>query len=114
MSLSRTHGHGFHVLLTALYNKVKEAGRFPAGWNRGRICLIHNKGAWKLLGNYRPLTVIVSLSGLNSCILNERLTQVVENHSLLGEVQNGFWRGRMASDNAFILDTILWTAKAKK
>lgn len=110
----KNSGHGFHVLLTALYNKVKEAGRFPAGWNRGRICLIHKKGARELLGNYRPLTVIVSLSGLYSRILNERLTQVVETHNLLGEVQNGFRRGRMASDNAFILDTILWKAKAKK
>jgi len=58
--------------------------------------------------------VIPSMSGLYSRVLNERLTDVVENHKLLGEIQNGFRRGRSGSDNAFILDTILWKCNAKK
>ena len=54
------------------------------------------------------------MSGLYSRVLNERLTDVVENHKLLGEIQNGFHRCRSGSDNAFILDSILWKSKAKK
>ena len=91
-----------------------ESGIFPDGWNKGRITLVHKRGSRELLGNYRPLTVIISLSGLYSRLLNERLVQVVEKHKLLGEIQNGFRRGRGCSDNAFILDTILWKSKAKK
>ena len=90
-----------------------ESGIFPDGWNKGRITLVHKRGSRELLGNYRPLTVIISLSGLYSRLLNERLVQVVEKHKLLGEIQNGFRRGRGCSDNAFILDTILWKSKAK-
>ena len=107
-------GIKFWILLTLLFNKVKESGTFPPGWNNGRVSLIHKKGLRELLGNYRPLTVIISLSGLYSRIMNERLTEVVEAHSLLGEVQNGFRKNRMASDNVFVLHTILWKARAMK
>ena len=105
-------GKKFCDLLTLLYNKVKKSGIFPPGWNKGRVTLVHKRGSKEVLGNYRPLTVIVSMSGLYSRLLNERLTEVVEAHSLLGEVQNGFRKGRMGADNSFILDTILWKQKS--
>ena len=98
--------------VTVLFNKIQQAGVVPRGWNKGRITLIHKKGLRELLGNYRPVTVIISLSGLYSRVLNWRLTEVVEVHSLLGEEQNGFRKGRTMTDNNFILDTVLWKAKA--
>ena len=107
-------GDDFMVLLTALFTKIKRSGKFPPGWNMGRVSLIHKRGRREILGNYRPLTVIVSMSGLYSRVLNIRLTQVVERHGLLGEIQNGFRKGRRGADNTFILDTILWKAKAMK
>ena len=107
----KNSGHKFHALLVVLFNKVKTSGHFPKGWNNGRISLLHKRGVRDVLGNYRPLTVILSLSGLYSRVLNERLVQVVEVHGLLGEVQNGFRRDRMGADNAFILNTILWKAR---
>ena len=107
-------GIKYWTLLTHLYNRVKRSGSFPYGWNRGRITLVHKRLLREVLGNYRPLTVIVSLSGLYSKLLNERLTVVVEKFGLLGEIQNGFRKGRMGSDNTFILNTILWKEKMKK
>ena len=107
-------GIKFWKLLTLLYNKVKCSGLFPPGWNRGRVALVHKRGLKELLGNYRPLTVIISLSGLYSRLMNERLTEVVEAHELLGEIQNGFRRGRMGADNCFVLDTILWKERSRK
>ena len=76
------------------------------------ITLIHKKGLRELLKNYRPVTVIISLVGLYSRVLNLRLTEVVELHGLLGEEQNGFRTGRRMADNNFILDSILWKLKA--
>ena len=107
-------GDDFLALLTTLYNKIKNYGVFPKGWKVGRICLIHKRGEREKLGNYRPLTVIVSLSGLYSRVLNERLVNVIEQHLLLGEIQNGFRRDRRGADNTFILNSILWKAKSKK
>ena len=42
-----------------------------------------------------------------SRVLNERLTEVVEDKKILGEVQQGFRRGRRGADNTFVLNTIV-------
>ena len=100
--------------LTVLYNKIKSGGIMPRGWNKGRITLIHKSGLREHLFNYRPITVIISLSGIFSKLLNSRLSEVVESHNLLGEEQNGFRRERGMADNSFILDSVLWKAKSTK
>ena len=102
------------VKITELFNKIKTSGVMPNGWNKGRVTLVHKRGQRELLKNYRPLTVIISLSGLYSRVLNERLTTVAEKYNLLGEIQNGFRKDRSAADNTFVLDTILWKARAAK
>ena len=99
------------VAITALFNRMKEEGVIPHGWNKGRVTLIFKKGLREALGNYRPVTVIISLSGLYSRVLNGRLTEVVEAHGLLGEEQNGFRKGRRMSDNNFLLDSVLWKSR---
>ena len=63
---------------------------------------------------YRPLTVLPCMCGLYSKLLNARLTEVVEKHKILGEVQNGFRRNRSDIDSTFVLNTILWKTMAKK
>ena len=105
-------GVKYWEFLTLLYNRIKKSGTFPPNWSRGRVALVHKKGLREMLGNYRPLTVIVSMSGLYSRLLNERLTSVVEAHGLLGQIQNGFRKDRMGADNSFVMDTILWKQKA--
>ena len=99
-------------LIVCLFNKIKNEGIVPVGWNRGIITLIHKKGLREILKNYRPVTVIISLSGLYSRVLNARLEAVVESQSLIGEDQNGFRRGRRMADNNFVLDTIIWKSRA--
>ena len=98
--------------MALLFDKIKDTGVFPEGWNCGRITLIHKKGLRAKLGNYRPITVLVSMSSFFSKLLNQRLIEVVETHKLLGEAQNGFRQGRCGADNIFVLNTILWRAKA--
>ena len=112
-SAIKNAGSDFIIQLTELYNMMFESGKAPAGWNDGKLVLVHKKGSLEDIKMYRPLCVIISLSGLYSKILNERLTEVVEAHSLLGEIQNGFRKGRSCSDNQFILATILWKAREK-
>ena len=57
---------------------------------------------------------MVSVSGLYTKLLNERLTTVVEQHRLLGEIQHGFRKGRSGSDCGFVLNSVLWKSKATK
>ena len=107
-------GKKFWLFLVTLFNKVKKEGVLPPEWNQGRVTLIHKKGQRENLGNYRPITMINSLSGLYSRLLNERLSSVVEKHKLIGEYQNGFRKGRTAVDNSFVLNTILSKQKYLK
>ena len=100
------------VQVVRLYNNVKESGKVPAAWRRGRLVLVHKKGPRTDAYNYRPLTVINSVAALYSKLLNKRLTEVVETHKLLGEVQNGFRKGRSGTDCGFILSTVLWKSSA--
>ena len=100
--------------LVVLFNQIKATGSMPSGWNKGRVTLIHKSGSREELTNYRPITVIISLSGLFSKLLNQRLTLLVESHNLLGEIQNGFRKDRQMADNNFILDSILMKSKFLK
>lgn len=104
----------FIRLLTQLFNLVKTRGRVPRSWKRGRVVLIHKKDSVSDIYNYRPLTVLPCLCATYSKVLNARLTAVVEKHRLLGEIQNGFRKGRSSIDCAFTLNTILWKTIAKK
>ena len=103
----------FFDILCILFNKIKSSGVFPKGWNCGRITLLHKKGLRENLGNYRPITVLIAVSGFYSKVMNERLIEAVETWGLLGEIQNGFRQGRCGADNIFLLHTVLWKARAK-
>ena len=102
------------VTLAFLFNKIKDSEVYPRGWNKGRITLVHKRGSRAVLGNYRPITVLISMAGLYSKVLNARLTEVVERHDILGEVQGGFRKGRGGADSVFVLHTLLWKARALK
>ena len=76
--------------------------------------MLSKKNSVSDIYNYRPLTVLPCICATYSKVLNARLTEVVERHRLLGEVQNGFRKDRSTTDCAFTLNTILWKTIAKK
>ena len=104
----------FHHQLTILYNRVMDQSQVPKAWNRGRVVLVHKKGDSSDLNNYRPITVLTCMNATYSKLINERLTEVVERHKLLGEIQNGFRKDRSGADSSFTLCSILWKANVKK
>ena len=106
----------FVKTLTELFNKVLKEGTVPEVWKTGRVVMVHKAGARSDLANYRPLTVICTMSALFSRLLTARLTKEVEEKNILGEVQQGFRKGRCGADNNFVLHTILQkcTAQGKK
>ena len=100
--------------LTQLFNMIQKTGKCPEVLKTGRIVLVPKPGDSADMTNYRPLTVISVVSGLFSKVLNERLTREVERRGLLGEIQQGFRKGRSGEDNIFVLNTILMMCSAKK
>ena len=86
----------------------------PKAWNRGRVVLVHKKGNAAEINNYRPVTVLTCMNATYSKVINARLTEVVERHRLLGEIQNGFRKDRSGGDSSFTLNSVLWKSLAKK
>ena len=99
--------------LKRLFNKVLREGTVPEVWRTGRVVLVHKLGPRFDLSNYRPLTVICTLSTLFSRLLTARITKEAEEGGLLGEVQQGFRKGRCGADNSFVLHTILQKCAAQ-
>ena len=100
--------------LTLLFNMIQRTGRCPEVLKTGRIVLVPKPGDPADMTNYRPLTVISAVSGLFTKVMNERLTKEVERRNLLGEIQQGFRKGRSGADNTFVLNTILMMCSAKR
>ena len=97
--------------LLLMYRMIDDQKVLPPKFNHGKVVLVHKKGPVEMLSNYRPLTVSISMYSIYSRMLNSRLTSVVEDHDLLGEIQSGFRKGRSGADNIFVLNTILSKAK---
>ena len=104
----------FVKMLTRLFNGILEKSKVPDVWKTGRVVMVHKAGSKLELGNYRPLTVICTMSALFSKVLTVRLTDVVEEMGVLGEIQQGFRKGRCGADNNFVLHTILQQCSAKR
>ena len=99
--------------LKRLFDKVLREGTVPQVWKTGRVVLVHKSGPRSDLSNYRPLTVICTLSAFFSRLLTARITKEAEEGGLLGEVQQGFRKGRCGADNSFVLHTILQKCAAQ-
>ena len=77
-----------------MYNQTKNEGNSPENWKMGRLILIHKKEDKDQINNYRPLTIVNSISSIYTKILIKRLIQVTEYHKLLEEIQGGFRQDR--------------------
>ena len=75
--------------------------------------MIHKGGVHYLLDNYRGITIMSTLCKLMSSILRDRIDTVVERENILGEIQNGFRKGRSVDDNMLILRHVIEKSKAK-
>ena len=101
-------------MLLDLFNNVLTGGSLPSDWKIGDIVLILKKPPRTDINNYRPVTLISSVSKLLTTMLAQRLSSALDKEDVVGQVQNGFRKNRSCSDNIFILNTILEANKNKR
>ena len=71
-------------------NMIMDTGHIPEQWLEGRIKPIYkNKRDTLDPNNYRPITLLSCLGNLFTAVLNERLTQCLEDNDLLNPNQAG-------------------------
>ena len=94
-------------VLTCLFNNVFQYVYFPSIWTNGIIVPLHKKGSLNYVDNNRGITLLSTLGGLFTRVLNNRLMFWADSHKTLIDVQAGFRKGRSTVDNTFILHNIV-------
>lgn len=84
--------------LSYLCNLSLETGTFPAIFKRAIVCPIYKSGAMDNPTNYRPISLLSTLSKLVEKVVNKRLVSYLEQNKLLGRNQFGFREGKSTED----------------
>ena len=84
-------------ILRKLFNTILSTYNSPIAWNIGLLHLIYKgKGYINDLTNYRGITVNNCISKIFTTILDNRLTPMIEEAGILGNIQQG---GRLEEKN---------------
>ena len=92
-----------------------KTGFIPDEWAIGKIRPIYkNKGDVTDPNNYRPITILSCLNKLFTAVLNERLTDLLDENDMLNENQAGFRKAYSTSDHVFSLHALIEMMKYEK
>ena len=80
-------GHVLCKSLTLIINQMLTSGIFPDAFKTAKIILIHKKGD---LSNYRPISLLPTISKIFERIIYNQLYQYFNDNGLLAEQQYGF------------------------
>ena len=107
-----------HILIPvyeALFNIILDTGNFPEQWTVGIIKPVYkNKGNSNDVNNFRPITILSCLGKLFTSILNNRLSNYLEESMLLLENQAGFRKDYSTLDHIFSLNAVIEILKYHK
>ena len=95
-------------VITKCFNLILDSGIFPDAWTTGYILPIYkNKGSNKDPDNYRGITILSCFGKLFTSVINNRLSNYLENFGLLDEEQAGFRSNYGTSDHIFALKLLV-------
>ena len=88
-------------VLASLINRSMMSGVFPDIFKIAKVCPIHKSGSKQNPGNYRPISVLPSLSKVIEKTLHKRLVNFLENSKQLCANQFGF-RAKKSTIDALV------------
>ena len=88
--LLRTAASVISVPLTKLINLSISTGIFPDEWKMAKVVPLHKKGSTLDRGNYRPVSVLSTLSKLLEKHVHSSFYSFLTEHKLLHSAQSGF------------------------
>ena len=92
IKILRYLGEPICVLLTSLFNFAISKNQFPSILKIGYITPIPKKGSLNNIKNYRPITILNSISKIFDAILYKRLYDFFSKNNLFSKYQFGFLR----------------------
>lgn len=83
--------------ISDIYNACISTGIFPDKLKIAKIIPLFKKDSKKTMGNYRPISLLPSISKIFEKIMFRNISQYLEKHEILSNNQNGFRKGRSTS-----------------
>ena len=97
--------HSISPLLTVLFNNLIDRNIFPNTWKLGIVTTIYKKGDKSDPNNYRPITLLNTISKIFERVLyNSMYSHLIEN-SLIYHLQSGFLSGHSTADQLLAICT---------
>ncbi|CAB3220285.1 unnamed protein product [Arctia plantaginis] len=87
--------------ITYLCNKSLETGTFPANFKKAVVCPIFKSGEKSEPSNYRPISLLSTMSKILEKIVNKRLINYLEKNEMLSNCQFGF-RAKKSTEDAVL------------
>ena len=76
--------------MAKLINRSIQEGFFPVCLKTAKVIPLHKNGSFENPSNYRPISLLSSLSKVFEKVLNTRMVEFLEKHQLLSNIQFGF------------------------
>ena len=94
------------LFLHKLFNSWWLSDTFPQLAQVAKVKLLHKKNSKHEILNHRTIAMSCNVGKVYCRVVEKRLSRYIEQHKILGELQNGFRKGRRAVDNLFVLSTL--------
>lgn len=99
--------HTLTPIITFICNLAIRTGKFPRALKKAMVLPIHKSGDRMLVNNYRPISILPSLSKILERVINTALVSFLENNSLLSKNQFGFRKSLSTEDAVLSLTDFL-------
>ena len=96
--------------LVDIFNAILHSGHFSAllsEWTKGILVPLFTKTDPSDVNNYRGITLVSCFSKIFTSILNKRISEWIDDNTIVSDAQYGFMSGRSTVDDAiFILNAV--------
>lgn len=97
--------HKLIPILKFIFNLCILHGVFPSVFKKAVVCPVYKSGDRSSVTNYRPISVLTTLSKIFEKLLNKRLENFLHKHNILAPNQFGFRKGVSTEDAVLELTT---------
>jgi hypothetical protein len=106
--------HNLIKPITSLINLSLQTGYIPPAWKCAKIIPLFKSGNKENMSNYRPISLLPTLSKVIEKVVYHQLINYLEANSILYNQQFGFRKGRTTEDALHKLIAIITKAKQQK